>query len=341
MNERIFKYQESGFKEQNIKKLIVDGVIQEDNSCRIPHSVIMRNRQESSLKSYIDTIKIEPNKTSTNFDSFSILKENNNLYVNLSQNLGKEFTSDESQRTSFVLNLNDHLVPLDDIRKEIVMETTRTNYTHRKKLRTYTDLINSVKNIKKKVEISLQKSSQDLNDLMEEDKQTPSDKVKDKMDEIELNEKQQENSSHIQLNKKNIARKEKQREEIVLMIVYNKSPNGFGDSIQIFIESGYSLGLLRRFSYAGTKVIGLEEYRLLHTEKDKLMYPYDYPLTKAYQNIADDNGKKNLIELYWRKPPSKRLNYSKINSPYPFKSNWSVLNDDLVQIMVNMKPCLL
>ena len=335
MNERVFKYQESGFAEQNMKKLSSDGLYQVDNSWKIPNQLIMKDRQENILKSYIDSIKIEPNKQSTNIDSFSILQQNQDLYINLNKKFGSEIVSSEEQRVAFISNINDHWVPLDDVREEIIMETSRSNYTHRKKHHNYADLIANVKNKKLQESMSFQKENEDNDDLMEEEKKTPSDKIKDKMEEIELLDKNQDNQNINQLNKKNVKLKEKQRDEIILMLVYSKSKNGFGDSIQIFIESGYSLGLLRRFSYAGTKIIGLDEYKLLHIEREQLIYPFDYPQTKAYHKIANENGKQSLIELYWRKPPSKRMNFAKINSPFPFKSNWKIFDEEMVNILVS------
>ena len=116
-----------------------------------------------------------------------------------------------------------------------------------------------------------------------------------------------------QPNLKNQKLKQKQRDEITLMLVYEKSQNGFGHKVKIFIESGYSLGLIRRFSYAGSKVIGLDEYRQLNLEREQLTFPDDYPQTQAYQRLKDVESKTRLFE-YCKKPPSKRLNYAKVMS---------------------------
>jgi len=119
------------------------------------------------------------------------------------------------------------------------------------------------------------------------------------------------------------------------MLVKNSSPNKFGDSIEIFIESGYALGLLRRLSYSGTKVLGLEEYKILQLEREQLLYPFDYPETKAYSELAKKSG-RNLVNEYCKKPPMKRLNFSKINSPWPFKSDWGMLEGEMVNVLISM-----
>jgi len=166
---------------------------------------------------------------------------------------------------------------------------------------------------------------------MEEENKGSDHTISQHMQKVELAEGPPEN----QLNLKNKKLKEKQKDEIVIMVVYQKSETGFGHSLKLFIEPGYAVGLLRRFSYTGTKVIGLEEYRIVNIERQKRTFPNDYPLSNAYRILIEKQAKDNLLK-YCKKPPSKRLNFSKINSPYPFKSNWRNLSQPFITVFISM-----
>lgn len=56
-------------------------------------------------------------------------------------------------------------------------------------------------------------------------------------------------------------------------------------------------------------------------EKQDLVFPNDYPTSLAYKVLEEGRTKEEILK-YCRKPPKKRLNFSKINSPFPFSSCW-------------------
>lgn len=232
--------------------------------------------------------------------------------------------------------------------KNIALETSRSNFTHRKVSRTTTQMVQGMKEKKREVKYNTVKETKDSDVSMAPESNT--EKLNEKMTKVELDQ-----SIEKQVNKRNVKRKQIQRKEITLMLVYNKSTSSFGDSVSIYVESGYALGLLRRFNYSGTKIIGLKEYNLIQLEKEKLVFPDDYPKTKAYNDLVDGSARgfsgksikhktndhlfksaKDLLLEYCRKPPAKRLNYAKINSPNPFKSNWDQFEGIGIQILFSM-----
>ena len=87
---------------------------------------------------------------------------------------------------------------------------------------------------------------------------------------------------------------------------------------------GYSIDLIKRFSYLNTKAIGLKDLERFKTQYNQLNFPKDYPGCLAYQNYMLDKTKRVLIK-YYKKPPSKRVNYLKIFNPSPFYPCWNIL----------------
>ena len=76
--------------------------------------------------------------------------------------------------------------------------------------------------------------------------------------------------------------------------------------------------------FAGARVIGLNTRTSMELESGKLSFPSDYIDTEAYQSKHLE--KMSLAkQIYQKKPPSKRVNYIKINSTYPWELNWKSL----------------
>ena len=87
---------------------------------------------------------------------------------------------------------------------------------------------------------------------------------------------------------------------------------------------GYSIDLMRRFSYINTKAIGLKDLERFKTQYNQTNFPRDYPGSLAYQKYILEKTKKVLVK-YYKKPPSKRVNYLKILNPSPFYCCWDIL----------------
>jgi ribonuclease P/MRP protein subunit POP1 len=128
---------------------------------------------------------------------------------------------------------------------------------------------------------------------------------------------------------------EKKFEHKQALLVYRKEE--FGDGWDVILKTGNNNWLWRNLVYAGAKALGLSEYSSIFFEQGKLFYPDDYPTTKAYNQMALDRAKEKITE-YFKKPSSKRMNYEKIGSPFPFFSDWSFglpgSNADLLPVQI-------
>ena len=94
----------------------------------------------------------------------------------------------------------------------------------------------------------------------------------------------------------------------------------------LIFPRGYSIDLMRRFSYINTKGIGLKDLERFKTQYNQMNFPRDYPGSIAYQKYILEKTKKVLVK-YYKKPPSKRVNYLKILNPSPFYTCWNILFD--------------
>ena len=95
----------------------------------------------------------------------------------------------------------------------------------------------------------------------------------------------------------------------------------------IIFPRGYSIDLIRRFNYINTKAVGLKDMERFKTQYNQLNFPKDYPGCLAYEKFMLDKTKRVLIK-YYKKPPSKRVNYLKLLNPSPFYPCWNILFDD-------------
>ena len=192
--------------------------------------------------------------------------------------------------------------------------TERTTYMHRKKV----DL--------KKLNNALAKSVKDLK------------KNKDKQSTLTQPKKDVDNKNLI---KGKVYKKEEIKENIlsskdkdtyICLIKKNIYYYDYNDKLKIstlyylLFPRGYSIDLMRRFSYINTKGIGLKDLEKFKTQYDQINFPRDYPGSIAYQKYILEKTKKNLVK-YYKKPPSKRVNYLKILNPSPFYTCWNILFD--------------
>ena len=192
--------------------------------------------------------------------------------------------------------------------------TERTTYMHRKKV----DL--------KKLNNALAKSVKDLK------------KNKDKQSTLTQPKKDVDNKNLI---KGKVYKKEEIKENIlsskdkdtyICLIKKNIYYYDYNDKLKIstlyylIFPRGYSIDLMRRVSYINTKGIGLKDLEKFKTQYDQINFPRDYPGSIAYQKYILEKTKKNLVK-YYKKPPSKRVNYLKILNPSPFYTCWNILFD--------------
>lgn len=110
------------------------------------------------------------------------------------------------------------------------------------------------------------------------------------------------------------------------LLVYDKE--NFADGWDLYIKAPENQNLWRSFIYAGAKAVGLTEFSRVYFEQGRLFFPSDFPTTTSYQEYSLDLA-KTKIEDYFLKPSSKRMNYERIGSPYPFYSDWSFGTEEI------------
>ena len=188
--------------------------------------------------------------------------------------------------------------------------TERTTFMHRKKV--------NIKKLNNILEKSIKDYKKDKNNqpiLTQPKKETGDKYIKGKIykkEDIKENIiSSSEKETYICLIKKNIYYYDYNNELKINPIYY------------ILFPRGYSIDLIRRFNYINTKAIGLKDLERFRTQYNQLNFPKDFPGSLAYQNYMLDKTKRVLIK-YYRKPPSKRVNYLKLLNMSPFYPCWKI-----------------
>lgn len=95
-------------------------------------------------------------------------------------------------------------------------------------------------------------------------------------------------------------------------------------SLYFISENCYATNMLRILNYLKCRTIGYLEFKNLYTDSINLFFPEDYPCTLSNSKLSRETAISN-IELYCKKPPSKRVNYQKLKISSPFYQNWNSL----------------
>ena len=188
--------------------------------------------------------------------------------------------------------------------------TERTTFMHRKKVNIKNlnkVLSNSIKQFKKngKTEPILTQPKKDINEKYVKGKIYKKEEIKENI--LSLNDKE----TYICLIKRNIYFYDYNSQLKINPIYY------------ILFPRGYSTDLIRRFTYINTKAIGLKDLERFRTQYDQLNFPKDYPGCNSYEKYMLNKTKRVLVK-YYKKPPSKRVNYLKILNPSPFYPCWNL-----------------
>jgi hypothetical protein len=104
MNERIFKYEESGFKEQNKKKLVEEGLYFDGNYGKKHTNQLEQERQRNTMNTFVDSVKILSDHPDSRISSFDILAQNDDLYMNLGKKSLERIHQDQSYHNKFYEN---------------------------------------------------------------------------------------------------------------------------------------------------------------------------------------------------------------------------------------------
>lgn len=92
----------------------------------------------------------------------------------------------------------------------------------------------------------------------------------------------------------------------------------------IILPKGWGVSFWKSLVFAGCRTSGLREQHAMHFESGIASYPQDCPDTKAYTLWKSEE--KIAAEKAWkRKPPAKRLNFTKLGITDPFNADFSGL----------------
>ncbi|XP_008555363.1 ribonucleases P/MRP protein subunit POP1 [Microplitis demolitor] len=100
---------------------------------------------------------------------------------------------------------------------------------------------------------------------------------------------------------------------------------GFNSGIDIILPAGWALAFWLSFVYRCARPIGLREYRSAVFESMMLNQPeVNHPDTAEYKREAEEMQIK-LKDKYFRYPPNRRVNFTKLSISSPFNCEWGIL----------------
>ena len=307
---------EIDFNCNNEKESIINKIQMEEDG----KIVIFKMKQPQSVFRLNELIYKKCLKINTNKNELM-----NNIYLNSSFNkniINEEFINlFKSETTDYIEYKQKYLENDDPIDKESKDKgdeyfdfkniTERTTFMHRKKVDlkklndTISKSIKDLKNNKSKQNI-LTQPKKEISDKYTKGKIYKKEEIKENIVSSESKE------TYICLIKKNI-----------YYYDYNNELK-INPTYYLIFPRGYSTDLIRRFTYINTKAVGLKDLERFRTQYNQLNFPKDYPGSLSYQKYMLDKTKRVLTK-YYKKPPSKRVNYIKILNPSPFYPCWNLL----------------
>ncbi|KAA1469823.1 POP1-domain-containing protein [Dentipellis sp. KUC8613] len=92
----------------------------------------------------------------------------------------------------------------------------------------------------------------------------------------------------------------------------------------LIVPKGWSMPFLTSLVYTGTRVGGQRERQHQAFEAGQPYFPRDFPFTAAYDDYTTSRAHADE-ERWLRKPPAKRPNWEKLETPSPWKPDWRVV----------------
>lgn len=248
------------------------------------------------------------NESNLNKEFIDLIYSNTTDYLTYKEKFLENDKIEEKKEDNKIQEIKDEYFNFEEI-------TERTTFMHRKKVdlkKLNNALAKSIKDFKK--------NKDKQNTLTQPKKEIEKNYIKGKVykkEEIKENIlSSHDKDTYICLIKKNIYYYDYNEQLKISSLYY------------LIFPRGYSIDLMRRFSYINTKAIGLRDLERFKTQYNQTNFPRDYPGSLAYQKYILEKTKKELVK-YYKKPPSKRVNYLKILNPSPFYSCWELLfNND-------------
>ena len=248
------------------------------------------------------------NESNLNIEFIDLIYSNTTDYLTYKEKFLENDKIEEKKEDNKIQEIKDEYFNFEEI-------TERTTFMHRKKV----DLKKLNNTLSKSIK-DLKKNKDKQNTLTQPKKEIEKNYIKGKVykkEEIKDNIlSSHDKDTYICLIKKNIYYYDYNEQLKISSLYY------------LIFPRGYSIDLMRRFSYINTKAIGLRDLERFKTQYSQTNFPRDYPGSLAYQKYILEKTKKELVK-YYKKPPSKRVNYLKILNPSPFYSCWELLfNND-------------
>ncbi|PJF17202.1 hypothetical protein PSACC_02999 [Paramicrosporidium saccamoebae] len=97
--------------------------------------------------------------------------------------------------------------------------------------------------------------------------------------------------------------------------------------VTVIVPKGWGSALWRSLIFAGARFGGLEERQAVDAEHGRPVFPNDYPSSSAYLPYSEKLFKE-LEDKWNRRPPAKRINYSRLGIQQPFRIDLSLLGEN-------------
>jgi hypothetical protein len=108
---------------------------------------------------------------------------------------------------------------------------------------------------------------------------------------------------------------------ISIVLVQQPGEQGLGAGWDVIVPHSWGKQFWQSLVHAGARVIGLREQHLIARESARPFFPTDFPDCHAYRLEAVRQAHQ-AVQTFYAKPPSKRINYDKLNIPSPFYEQW-------------------
>ncbi|KAK2465239.1 hypothetical protein APHAL10511_002593 [Amanita phalloides] len=121
----------------------------------------------------------------------------------------------------------------------------------------------------------------------------------------------------------------RQDDRVPIMLIQHTLENSRADSQSIhgwklIFPAGWSMAFFSSLIFTGTRVGGQRERQTQAFEAGTAYHPRDYPFTQAYALHAEERANQDR-ERWNRKPPAKRVNYTKLGIRSPWRADWEVV----------------
>lgn len=93
----------------------------------------------------------------------------------------------------------------------------------------------------------------------------------------------------------------------------------------VVFPSSWARDFLKAFVFAGARLCALQDMASVYRELSIPYFPFDYPETTAAATTASIQTEE-LLAKWSKKPPAKRVNYTKLGVDRPFSNNYSSLS---------------